>query len=61
MEWNDRIRTIKAMNAFGGSFVQALAAAWRCADSDNSAKIEAAWPEYIEKYRKLSETMPEDA
>jgi hypothetical protein len=44
-----------AMLKFGGSFVQALATAWRHADESNAAKIEAAFPEYIEKYRAMAE------
>jgi len=60
MEWNDRIKTIAAMREFGGSFVKRLAEAWQCADEDNSAKIEAAWPEYLAKYRQIAETMPKE-
>ena len=58
MTWNDRIRTIAAMREVGGSFVKRLAEAWQCADADNSAKIEATWPEYLAKYRGIAETMP---
>lgn len=54
MEWNQRIATIKAMQTYGGSFVKALANAWQQADYHNSAKIEATWPEYIEKYKAMS-------
>lgn len=54
MEWNQRIATIKAMQVYGGSFVKALANAWQHADEQNSAKIEAAFPEYIEKYSKMT-------
>lgn len=60
MEWNDRIKTIAAMREFGGSFVKRLAEAWQCADEENSAKIEAAWPEYLAKYRGLAETNPRE-
>lgn len=55
MEWNQRVATIKAMQTYGGSFVKALANAWMHADEDNSAKIEATWPEYIEKYKAMSD------
>ena len=41
------------MQTFGGSFVKALAVAWQHADEDNTLKIEAAFPEYIEKYRTM--------
>jgi hypothetical protein len=61
MNWNDRIKTIQAMKECGCSFVRRLAAAWQCADDENSAKIEAAWPEYLAKYRQIAETRPTDA
>ena len=60
MEWNDRIKTIAAMKEFGGSFVKRLAEAWQCADEENSAKIEAAWPEYLAKYREIADTRPKE-
>lgn len=52
MEWDARLKVIKSMKAYGGSFVKALANAWQFADADNSAKIEAAFAEYIETYSK---------
>lgn len=61
MEWNQRIETIRKMQTFGGSFVKALATAWQHADHDNALKIEAAFPEYIEKYRKMGGDDPESA
>ena len=54
VEWNQRIATINAMQIYGGNFVKALANAWQHADQENSAKIEAAWPEYIEKYKMMA-------
>ncbi len=54
MTWDERIKTIRAMEKFGGSFVKALATAWQRADENNSARIEAAFPEYIEKYWVIS-------
>ena len=50
MEHDQRLVTIRAMQAFGGSFVKSLAATWLLADKSNSDKIEAAFSEYIEKY-----------
>lgn len=38
------------MMKFGGSFVQALGEALLHADSNNTIKIETAFPEYIEEY-----------
>lgn len=60
LEWNARIATIKAMQTYGGGFVRALASAWQVADEQNSAKLEAAFPEYIEKYRLIAETIPKE-
>lgn len=44
-----------AMIVYGGSFVQALARAWRCADAANQAKLKAAFPEYWEQYRGIAQ------
>lgn len=53
MTHNEKLEVINAMKNYGGGFVKGLAAAWLHADDDNCAKIEAAWPEYIEKYRQI--------
>jgi len=58
MEWDQRIAVIATMQRYGGSFVKALANAWGCADEDNSARIEATWPEYIQKYSAMVEKEP---
>lgn len=55
MTHDERLKVSGAMLQFGGSFVKALAAAWRLADESNSAKIEAAFPEYIAKYQGMAE------
>lgn len=49
--------TIKAMRAYGGLFVNALATAYETADSINAAKIEATWPEYLAKYEAIGAEM----
>lgn len=46
--------TIEAMISYGGSFVRALGEAARRADDDNLLKIKTAFPEYWEKYSKMS-------
>ena len=61
MEWNKRLATIMVMQSRGGSFVKALANAWWSADKTNAAKIEAAFPEYIEKYTAIAEQEKGDA
>lgn len=42
-----------AMLAYGGSFVELLAALWRQADPENRARIKASWPEYWNQYKEL--------
>lgn len=46
---------IEAMEQYGGSFVQALAQCLRRADPNNYQRLEIAFPEYFEEYRKKTE------
>lgn len=46
------LRTMQAMERYGGGFVKTLAAIAR-ADAENLAKIKATWPEYWAKYEQL--------
>lgn len=46
---------VQAMKAFGGSFAQAIGAAWQCADTRNQARLKAAFQPEWEKYRELAE------
>lgn len=49
----DRIlAAANAMREYGGSFAAAIGTALICADSGNRAKLEAAFPELIERYSK---------
>jgi hypothetical protein len=50
MNDTEKFHTIQAMRNYGGSFVQALAMAWERADSDNSLRIQKAFPEYMAEY-----------
>ena len=50
MDHNQKYYTIRAMQQYGGSFVQCLAKAWERADADNSERIENAFPEYLIQY-----------
>lgn len=43
--------TIINMERYGGSFSRALAAAFRAADSDNTARLVGAFPGQVTKYR----------
>ena len=43
----------EAMLTFGGSFVQALARAWRCADRENQDRLHDAFPDVWADYRDL--------
>jgi hypothetical protein len=49
------LRVQAAMSMYGGSFVQALAEAFVCADLENRRRIKATWPEYWEQYTNLAE------
>jgi hypothetical protein len=46
----DLFRTFLAMERHGGSFCAALANAWYKADAGNKARIEAAFPHYLEDF-----------
>jgi len=45
---------IETMIHLGGSFVRALGHAWRAADTDNRARLRAAFPEYWDRYKELA-------
>lgn len=49
---------VAAMVEYGGSFVKALAEAWRRADPVNRKLIKDTWPEYWERYKQMV-TKPE--
>lgn len=52
--------TLQAMTVYGGSFIQSLAAAARNADSENLAKIKAAWPEYWARYEAMGAILKQE-
>ena len=52
---DDANRAAELMTQIGGSFAQHLARAFRVADSDNRARIIAAWPELFERYSKMNQ------
>lgn len=54
MKSEQDLKTIEAMETFGGSFVVALAECARRADHINLAKIKATWPEYWTEYTEMS-------
>lgn len=47
-------KVIDAMSKYGGSFVKALAEAYRHADPYNRGKIRQTWSEYWETYTEMS-------
>jgi hypothetical protein len=51
---NERLAIVGQMTTFGGAFIKTLAQLLLLADDDNTARIEAAWPEYMAKYRKIA-------
>ena len=50
MTHDEKLVVAQNMIDYGGGFVRRLGELWLHADSDNCARIEATWPEYIEKY-----------
>lgn len=49
------MHVVKMMSRYGGSFVKALAEAYKCADPKNRAKIITMWPDYWKTYREMAE------
>lgn len=54
-------RTWLAAQHHGGGFISALASAWLRGDPANRARIEAAFPEIVEKYGPGSRFYPHEA
>lgn len=53
-------RAAQYMERMGGGFASALAVAYYRADSDNRARILAAWPDLFEKYRRIAHELHAD-
>jgi len=53
MTQNEKIAMIEAMRRYGGSFVVALADCFIVADADNTARLIAAFPEIVARYKEL--------
>jgi len=49
------MKTIEAMEKYGGSFVVALAQAARRADRNNLERIKLAFPEYWKQYTEMAD------
>jgi pyruvate/2-oxoacid:ferredoxin oxidoreductase beta subunit len=49
-----KFEMIEAMRADGGSFIQALAECFARADMANQARLEQAFPEYVEQYLAIA-------
>lgn len=54
MKHNQKIAMCKAMKVDGGGFVSNLAECFYIADSDNQARLEKAFPEYVERYLDMA-------
>ncbi len=52
---------IEAMTIYGGSFVQALAAAYRAADTTNRRTLYVGFADVFHEYRRLAELHAERA
>lgn len=51
MDDEARFYTLQNMGNYGGSFATNIANAWIVADSCNSARLAAAFPDLIEKFQ----------
>jgi hypothetical protein len=49
----------EAMRIFGGSFIQQFARLYDAADPVNQARLRAAFPDYWEQYRQITEARRE--
>lgn len=54
MQVADENRGAELMRQIGGSFAQHLARAFQCADSNNRARILAAFPDLFERYARMA-------
>lgn len=50
MSHDQRMATLRSMVNSGGSFTRRLAEAWFFADSANSRRLAAAFPELVQRY-----------
>jgi len=55
MNTEERMHVLKGMDAYGGSFVNALGKALFYADEANSQKIKETWPDYWKQYKEMGE------
>lgn len=53
------LKTVEAMETYGGSFIKALAECVRRADHINRPKLLLAFPEYFKEYHEIA--MKEEA
>jgi hypothetical protein len=53
--------TVEAMQAHGGLFAHALAAAWYVADEHNRALLEATWADLFSVYALIAERRAKEA
>ena len=54
-------QVVETMITYGGSFVQALGKAYRCADQWNQERLKAAFPNLFDEYRELAELQEQRA
>ena len=52
-------KTVQVMETFGGSFVKALAGAYRVADPNNRLLIRETWCIYWRRYERMGEALEE--
>jgi len=57
---DEQLKVVKAMEKYGGSFVQALAVCFYRADQDNFHKLKQTFSEYWSKYEKVAEEVGDE-
>ena len=53
MNIEDKIKAVRAMEEYGGSFVETLALAWRLGETDNRQRIESTWADLFAHYQEM--------
>lgn len=60
MDYDTKLKMVRAMRIFGGSFVEALAECFLRADQYNLQKLIDAFPEYVKQYTEMAKRLEED-
>ena len=55
-----KLKMVRAMKRYGGSFAKALAECFLLADDENLQKLEHAFPEQVSQYSRMAKDMPDE-